>query len=303
MEPIYAKSAARYARQGFLVYPLAQGARVPRKGSNGFYEATGDASLITKHAARHPNDNLAIRTGKKAGITIIDVDLKNGGFQTLAAYERNGKVLPLDAYYTTPSGGWHVVCQYHPLPTGAHRLGQGIDIVNDGAGTPVPPSTLADGRAYRWKAWSRDGLPPVPQWAIDHVQADRRAREAVLAEKARNTVRIDTSRLMDIERRRYEGLAASSLTRLSSRLVHQGRPGRGRELFTCCCFMAPYIRGGFIYEVTVRNAFENACRTNKLVDENGVVDVRRTMTVAFARSTDQLPDLSKLEDRPFRRAA
>jgi hypothetical protein len=63
--------------------------------------------------------------------------------------------------------------------------------------------------------------------------------------------------------------------------------------------MKPYISGGFIKETAVRSAFENACRSNKLVAENGITDVRHTMTVAFAQSRDQLPDLSKLEDRPL----
>jgi hypothetical protein len=94
-----------------------------------------------------------------------------------------------------------------------------------------------------------------------------------------------------------------ALKRLEDRLVHKRRPGRNAELYTVTCFMAPYVRGGFISEATVRSAFEDASKRNGLVAENGIKDVRNTIDDAFRLSTDGLPDLSKLEDRPLERRA
>jgi hypothetical protein len=249
----------------------------------------------------HPGDNIAIRTGREGGLTVIDVDVRNGGFQTLAAHERERRVLPFDAHYETPSGGFHAMFEYCPeLPTGSNRLGPGIDIVNDGAGTPVPPSVRSDGR-YTWKTWPGDGaFPAVPDWVIEHVKADAAKREAA---RAQNTVEIDHAKVSERERRRYEGTAQSLLARLVDQLKHKAKPGRGCDLFTYSGFIAPYIRGGFIKEDEVRAELEGACKANGLTAENGLRDIRATMAAAFARSTSQLPDLSKLGDRPYRSAA
>jgi hypothetical protein len=138
---------------------------------------------------------------------------------------------------------------------------------------------------------------------LAHLEAEKAVREAALAEKAKNTVRVDPATLTAITRKRYAGLAESSLARLVSRLTSKRKPGRNTELYTVTCFMAPYVRVGAIKEADVRSDFEEACKQNGLVEENGMKDVRKTMNRAFLCSTDGLPDLSKLEDRPYRWAA
>lgn len=303
-DAIFARYAARYARQGFLVYPLIKGTTKPHRGSHAFYDATSDLKSIAAHAEAHPCDNIAVRTGKEGHHTQIDIDGRNGGFDTLAAHEREGRALPFDAHYETPSGGLHALFAYCPeLPTGTHRLGPGIDIVNDGAGAPVPPSLRSDGR-YTWKAWPSSGiLPDVPQWCVDFVRAERARKEAKAQERAKNTVEIDPAKVSERERLRYKTLAESILERLAGQLSERAKPGRGRDLYTYAGFLAPYIRGDFIGEDEVRTKLEGACKTNGLEEKDGVEAIRTTMTKAFTRSNSRLADLNKLGDRPYSRAA
>jgi hypothetical protein len=176
--------------------------------------------------------------------------------------------------------------------------------------TVIPDTIHPDtGKPYRWVHASLEEVRhprDLPVLTPDHVAQIGDLLKPFMPEakaKAENTVKVRREDVSAIERRRYQGLAASSLKRLTERLAHRGKPGRNRELYTVSCFMQPYIGGGFINEDEVRSSFEGACRLNNLARDNGIVDVRRTMEAAFANSTDELPDLSKLEDRPCRRVA
>ena len=273
------------------------GTTAPHKGSHAFYDATSDLEALAAHAEAHPADNIAVRTGREGGHTQIDIDVRNGGFETLAAHEREGRTLPFDAHYETPSGGLHALFAYCPeLPTGAHRFGRGIDIVNDLAGAPVPPSVRSDGR-YTWKAWPSSGiLPDVPQWCIDFIRAEQARKEAEAQERAQDTVKLDLAEVSERERSRFEGAAQSILRRAIDQLSQKSKPGRGDALYTYAGFLKPYIRGGFIKEDEVRTELEGACSLNGLIRENGLKDVRATMTRAFDRSTSRLADLDKLGD-------
>jgi hypothetical protein len=289
MEPIFGKYALRYAAQGFEVFPLAPNSKKPFRESHGLSQATNDTKVVGYWATLYPYSNIGLRTGEASKVSVVDIDPKNFGFETEGGFRNEGKIWPETPVSHTRSGGRHIWLAYHPaLVTGSNRLGAGIDIRGDG-GYVVGAGSVVEGRKYSWLKWFDGYFAPVPQWVLDYLEADRIAREAALAEKAKNIVRVDTSKLSAVHCRRYEGLAASSVDRLCNRLRVTRKPGRGRELFTCCCFMAPYIRRGFIQEAVVRRAFEDACKRNGLVAENGIIDVRKTMTGAFAKSTDGFP--------------
>jgi hypothetical protein len=185
-----------------------------------------------------------------------------------------------------------------------------VEILALGTQTVIPDTIHPDtGKPYRWVHASLEevrhprDLPVITPGHVSQIAEILAPFMAAPKARAEDMVKVHREDVGAIERRRYEGLAASSLKRLTDRLVHRGKPGRNRELYTCCYFMTPYLSGGFIKESEVRSAFEGACRSNNLVRDNTIADVRRTMDAAFANSTDGLPDLSKLEDRPFDRRA
>jgi hypothetical protein len=54
-EPIFAKYALKYAaKAGLPVFDLAEGTKVPPRGSNGFKDATTDPEKIMQMAERNP---------------------------------------------------------------------------------------------------------------------------------------------------------------------------------------------------------------------------------------------------------
>ena len=293
---IFAHSAHRYAQAGFFPYPLLDGDRKPCT-KHAFKDATQEAFRIESWARWRANANLAVLTGKEANLSVIDIDLRNGGFNRLAEFERQGKTLPLDAYYTTPGGGWHVLFAYHPaLRTGSNRLGPGIDVVNDGAGTPAPPTTLTDGRRYIWKAWPAGGLkalPPVPRWVVDYVEAERVAKEAERTLSLRSAA---PSALPegDFQKRRYAATALTALDREAQALAMASKPGRNRTLFNIACKLGKYVHAGILASDALMAALSEACATNGLTAENGPQDVLQTIKRGLAKSqNDPLPKLAE----------
>jgi Bifunctional DNA primase/polymerase, N-terminal len=165
-KPIFALYAARYAAKGLAVFPLAPNSKKPLKDSHGFKDATTDPRQIAEWSRETPFSNLGLATGAISGISLIDLDPKNGGFETERAFRAEGKFWPDTPVALTRSGGRHIYLAYHPaLITGTNRLGPGIDIRNDGGFAVLPPSVI-DGRKYELMHRPEAGLAPVPQWVL-----------------------------------------------------------------------------------------------------------------------------------------
>ncbi len=314
-QPIFALYAHRYAQQGFQVFRLACGSKVPPKGSHGLLEATTDLKQIAEWARTDPHANIGIRTGAESDLTVADLDPRHGGLETEAALQAEGKTWGNAAVVRTWRGdnGRHIWSRYHPLLISReNEIGQGVDVRNRDAYVVAPPSCVYGQKRqggcyewgkYEWEHWPKEGLPPIQDWMREHVEASHTERERALAERAKNTVALSRSEVTARDAKRFAGLAAGSLSRLVNRLAAKRQPGRSTELYTVTCFMAPYVRIGAIREDVVRVAFEEACKGNGLVAKNRVRDIRRSMDNAFANSTDRLPDLGQLEDRPYNRRA
>ena len=299
---IFANYAIRYARQGYPVFPLAPGSKKPPKGSHGLSEATTDERQIAEWSRQLPDGNIGVLTGRES-FNVADIDPLKGGFDTERALRSEGKTWPETPVQRTRSGGRHIILQHHELiVTGTDRLGPGIDFRGAGGYIVVAPS-IFEGRKYQWLHWPKTGIAPAPDWLIEHIKADAARREAEAQERAKNTVKVDPKTVSERDRSRYEGSAKSVLRRAVTKISQQPEPGRGTALYNHAGFLAPYIHAGFIDEGDVRGELEGACRTNGLTKKDGLEEIRRTITRAFACSNSQLPDLDKLGDRPYRRVA
>ena len=154
-------AALRLAELGFHVFPLARMAKVPRKGSHGFLDATNHPTIIRHLWTQFPQSNVGVAT---AGLLVIDVD-PGATWQDEAD---NARLLAMaGAIQRTPRGGWHYVFK---RPEGrSWRLSVGdiapkIDTRTDGGYIVAAPSVLPNGR-YSWELTlpMRDELPMVPE--------------------------------------------------------------------------------------------------------------------------------------------
>lgn len=89
--------------------------------------------------------NIGIVTGKISGITVVDIDAKNGGLESMKSLR-----LPLTWSVKTGGGGWHLYFNYDERVHQTQALYQGVDIRNDGGYVIAPPSMHISGNRYEW---------------------------------------------------------------------------------------------------------------------------------------------------------
>ena len=127
-------TAIELAVQGISIFPCRSSGRSKTPYIKFTKEATTDIPTIKAWWKRWPSALIAIPTGKINGITVLDIDKKNGvdGFQTLRQLG-----IDIDAisglHLKTPSGGRHIYFEYSSSEkNSAGKLGPGLDVRNDG---------------------------------------------------------------------------------------------------------------------------------------------------------------------------
>jgi hypothetical protein len=157
-------AARRYIGRGWLVFVLGRSKRPvancpacraagPRHDPagcecltcHGFHAATLDLARLAAMLATVPRGLLAIRTGRVAGLAVVDIDPRNGG-------QVDRALMTPTAAVATGGGGWHLYYQHPGGPLLAALPGRaGVDIKADGGYVVAPPSVHpGTGRPYRW---------------------------------------------------------------------------------------------------------------------------------------------------------
>jgi Bifunctional DNA primase/polymerase, N-terminal/Protein of unknown function (DUF3987) len=169
------ESAVSYAERGLCVFPCAwieDGAcscRDPECESpgkhpltpHGLLDATDDIDQVRDFWTKFPKANIAIGTGAKSGIAVLDID----GVE-LARPELQ-KLLPGYDFKSVPvqktGKGWHFIFS-HPevhVKTGTKFL-PGMDSRGDGGYIIAAPSNHVSGKQYQWKTPLNGNVPALP---------------------------------------------------------------------------------------------------------------------------------------------
>jgi len=163
-------AAHGYAAQGWSVFACAKGSKVPPKDTNGFKDATTngveiDAMFSTTGA------NVAIATGEKSGVAVIDVDLYAGG--SIDGLIDELGPLPETLMARTRAGGLHYFFRYpSDYNLGSHNgaIAPHVDLKADGGYVVTPPSWVrADekGPAGKYEWINDEPLAVLPQaWVV-----------------------------------------------------------------------------------------------------------------------------------------
>ncbi|MEO7862717.1 MAG: bifunctional DNA primase/polymerase, partial [Nitrospirales bacterium] len=178
--------ALRYAEMGFDVFPchapLGDGCtcedpactdigKHPRT-PNGFKNASKDKAQVEKwFGPKAKLSNVAIRTGKESGLTVIDIDdgPEKVGMQTWGTMT-NEHGEPPTLISNTGGGGVHVFFQYNER-MGTSRTNyfgkkyKHVDLRSDAGYIIGPPSLHKSGERYAWGNWG-EALAAVPQHLI-----------------------------------------------------------------------------------------------------------------------------------------
>lgn len=220
--------ARAYASEGWPVFPLAPGDKLPliskKDGGRGFYDATTEEGQIQDWWTRHPDANIGIRTGAASGLLVIDVDPRNGG-SLEALYERYPE-LRETRVAQTGGGGWHLYVHYpgFEVDSGSHVLAVGVDIKADKGYVVAHPSTHESGDRYRWVDHNVPIIdcPPTLADALQRWMADKTSgtttSESPLGETTSSSVN------------RYSQKAANLLAKALSKTGDRSGDNTGYEL-------------------------------------------------------------------------
>lgn len=171
-------AALFYASRGWPVFPLVPGTKFPPRGLSWPKAATTDSDQIRTWWENTPNANVAIATGGRSGLVVLDIDVKNDvdGVMSLAGIE-DFEIDGFDLCASTPSGGFHI---FYSIPPGmtirnsVSKLAPGLDIRADGGYILAQPSQI-DGRGYYFDWMSPkfpDQLSVLPRCIIDLLNRD-----------------------------------------------------------------------------------------------------------------------------------
>lgn len=193
------EAALRYADRGWKVVPMHSinedgrcscgaisnymGATPHAKGKHpytqhGHKDASKEHPQIHLWWAMWPDANVAIATGARSNIVVLDIDAKNGGYHSLSQWISKYGEIPKTPTVKSGGGGKHFYFRYPGRELHGRRgMLAGIDFFADGGRVVAPPSRHASGNRYEWEEGKSPDevlLAPMPQWLIREVQTKRK---------------------------------------------------------------------------------------------------------------------------------
>lgn len=164
--------ALGYLAIGWWVLPLKPMSKVPdaRLVPNGVLGASNDPAIVRGWFEKHPDCNIGIAM-KKSFLVGVDVDPRNGGFDTLEMLEAQHGKITSDVLAYSGGGGFHAYCSSQLTENLPGTLGKGIDLKADGY-LVAPPSMHPNGKRYEWEASSDpldygNSVSALPNWIRD----------------------------------------------------------------------------------------------------------------------------------------
>jgi putative DNA primase/helicase len=175
--------ALAYARKGWPVFPVwwpsYAGVCACREGadctdpakhpavSGGSTAASTDCKQIEAWWRKYPLANIAIATGAPSGLTVLDVDERHGGNESLQELiKRHGKPEPTPVALTG-GGGRHVLWAWRENHRCRQEVRKGLDVRAGGGYILAAPSLHASGVRYAWHEAghpARIAVKPAPAW-------------------------------------------------------------------------------------------------------------------------------------------
>lgn len=186
-----AQVAIAYATRRYEVLALAPGGKLPLTAHfpHAVKSATTDRSILGRAFREVPNANVGLAI--PSDLVVLDVDVRNGGVDTLRELVRtHGKLPTSTPRQKTASGGAHILF-YRPKDVALRtKLGQGIELLGRGRYVVVAPSAIVVCRAcgaverssctqheprryaYEWIVRLSRAVPSeMPAWLVDLARA------------------------------------------------------------------------------------------------------------------------------------
>ena len=114
---------------------------------HGVKDATDDKALILEWF-KAEMWNIGLACGEKGNLTVLDVDPKNGGLESLKELRKFPGNWEDTLLISTGSKGYHYYYEYSSEVKQRRNVLPGIDIINEGGYVVAPPSNHLSGNYY-----------------------------------------------------------------------------------------------------------------------------------------------------------
>ncbi len=187
---------------------------------NNLENATKDPEQIRRWWSRWPNANIGIPTGRRSGISSLDLDTYKPGAWTPEDIERELGPIPETATIKTGSGGrqfWFKHPEGENLKNGIPEnvLGPGVCIKADGGYVLAPPSATTS----PYKTINKAPRAAPPEWFLEALKPDPRTSHKPPATPRPRSAPAPLGETIP------EGGRNAGLTRVAGRLRSQGYGG------------------------------------------------------------------------------
>jgi putative DNA primase/helicase len=295
-------AALDYAARGLPVFPcspsvekgrgkrpLVPAETAPGARDGGLYLATTDEARIRAWWGQWPAALIGMPTGLRAGVVVVDLDPR--------AFDADDMLAALEAWLggepfvgplvETQSGGLHLWFRYpddleKDLKVG-NRAGlfvkidgapiairEHVDVRGEGGYVILPPSTMADGKVYRWKSEPDAEPPALPARLADVILkrgefAPQPMRPAAPV-AGRPATPTGSGDLAQEAVRRY---ALAVLDRARADMAGAGQGTRGSTLNSLAFMLGPYVEAGAVSEREAWAALQDGADASGLTATDG----------------------------------
>lgn len=170
-------AALKLAKAGIPVFPVSQDRKPLVKWKDA---ATDDAAQVRRWWGRWPDAMPAMPTGSKSGISVLDLDMKNGkdGFAALRSLGLDPDTLS-HVRVQTPSGGGHIYFRHRKgLTNSASKIADGVDVRGEGGYVHALGAVNGKGVFEVLDTHIADDVLGLPEWP-DVLKPVRRVEEPV----------------------------------------------------------------------------------------------------------------------------
>ncbi len=174
-------AALHYASKGWYVFPAPPGEKKSYKSAEFSGGAKWGMTIDPKEIRRNfrkkewRNANVAIVTGAKSGIFVIEADTKEGhgvdGLSSIEKLQAKHGPMPETRIAVSPSGSIHRYYK-HPgkdikIKNSASKIAPGVDVRGDGGMVIAPPSIKPGVGEYKWL--NDKPIAEAPAWLVAAV--------------------------------------------------------------------------------------------------------------------------------------
>jgi len=207
----------------------------------------------------------AIPTGVTSGLWVLDIDGDVGANSLLSLESAHGR-LP-ETWLSATGTGLHYWFKYTgPINNSAGRIAAGIDVRGDGGYVIAPPSMHPSGHPYAWLT-PPDLEPAIaPNWLLNLA---RKRQAPSITERALAGIRRPDGK--------PNGYGAAVLDRECAALAAAGPGGRNEALNRASFRLHQLVAGGEIDRHDCEDRLIAACRSNGLVEDDGLPSVVATI--------------------------